>query len=88
MQDDKTNLAKALQTVIDMIAGCTDDDRMSARVVMLLQLLEARVGQDAYCEMLKELAGFIEFKVQEIEAARIRVRFDRIFSENTSSAEY
>ena len=71
MKDSETDLAKALQVVVDMITDPATEDRMSARVAMLLRLVEARVEQDVYYEMLKELARFIEVETRDVEAARI-----------------
>jgi hypothetical protein len=66
MRDEKVNVAQALQVVVDMITDCGPEDRMSARVAMLLHLIEVRVGSSAYCAMLKELEQFIAFETKEI----------------------
>ena len=83
MRDSEADLAKALQAVVDMITDSATDGRMSARVAMLLRLIEARVEQDAYHEMLKELSRFIEVEIRDVEAAQILAWEDAVLGKLT-----
>ena len=67
---DKPNIAQALQMVVDMIADTEADEKMSVRFAMLLQMVKARVDHESYCEMLKELARYVEFEKRECEMAQ------------------
>jgi len=73
MQDDRISVAKALQAVVDMVAEAESSTDKAARIAMLLQMIGARIGRDAYCSMLRELARFVVFKTKEIELGRISV---------------
>ena len=65
------------------LARVTDRGRMSARVAMLLRLIEARVEQDVYYEMLKELLRFIEVEMRDVEAAQILAWEDAVLGKLT-----
>ena len=56
---------------------------MSARVAMLLRLIEARVEQDVYHEMLKQLSRFIEVEIRDVEVAQILAWEDAVLGKLT-----
>ena len=70
MRDSNANVAQALQTVVDMIADAEADQKMSVRLAMLLQMVKAKVDQETYCEMLEELARFVEYEIRACETAQ------------------
>jgi hypothetical protein len=75
---EKAGVAKALQTVVDMITEVGPDSRMAARVAMMLEMIEARVGRDTYYGMLQELSRFVAFKIREIELTEAHGMLERL----------
>jgi hypothetical protein len=76
--NEKTGVAKALQTVVDMITEVGPDGRIAARVAMMLEMIEARVDRDTYYGMLQELCRFVAFKIREIELTEAQGVLERL----------
>jgi hypothetical protein len=76
--NEKAGVAKALQTVVDMITDVEPDGTMAARVAMILEMIEARVGRDTYYGMLQELSRFVAFRIMEIELTETHGMLERL----------
>jgi hypothetical protein len=73
MREKEISVARALQTVVDMIAEAGPGGGMCVRMAMLLQLLEGRVDQETYRAMLQDLSRYVAYKIREIEFGQIRI---------------